>query len=83
MKLMIGPVLLTWSASPNQPHSKTAATTPKAAITESRKPAAALIGTQIERNTIVSSTSDRPTTKIAEGQQRARRGGRRCRWRRR
>ena len=36
MKLMIGPAVSTCSASANQPHSKTAATTPKAAATDSR-----------------------------------------------
>ena len=71
MKLMIGPVRVTCRTSASQPHSNTAATTPKAAATESRYPRAALIGTAMERKTIVSSTSERPTTKTPNGNQRA------------
>ena len=41
--------------------------TPSAPNAESRKPSAALIGTNTERNTMSSSTIDRPTTMSANG----------------
>jgi len=67
MKLRIGPGFSTLSSDPSHPHWKIATMTPKDAVTESRKPRAALSGTSTDRNTIISSTMDRPTTIAPNG----------------
>ena len=69
------------AASASQPHWNTATTTPNEAATDSRKPRAALIGTSSERNTIVSSSTDSPTTMSPNGSSAALEPRRRCRWR--
>jgi hypothetical protein len=51
----------------SQPHWKTATVAPKLAALDSRKPAAALTGIRNDRNTIMSSSSDSPTTIAAKG----------------
>jgi len=61
-KLMIGPVWLTPSRSAAQPHWKTATTAPNVAAMLSRNPAAALIGTNTDRNTSMSRNRAKPTT---------------------
>jgi hypothetical protein len=61
-KLMMGPVWSTPSRSAAQPHWKTATTAPNVAAMLSRKPAAALTGTRIDRNTSISRNSASPTT---------------------
>jgi hypothetical protein len=61
-KLITGPVALAPIRLWAQPHWKTATTAPRDAPMESRNPAAALIGTTIDRNAIGSSRRESPTT---------------------
>ena len=60
--LLIGPAWETLNRSLMCPSWKTQTTSPIDAAMLSRKPSAALIGTRIERNTTVRSSSARPTT---------------------
>ena len=53
--------------APNQPHWNTATVTPTLAASESRKPTAAFSGTTSERNTAISSSTERPTTTSTNG----------------
>src|ERR1700761_9774287 len=62
-----GPVAGTPSRPASQPHWKTATVAPKLAATDSRKPTAALTGTRNDRNTIMSRSSESPTTTAAKG----------------
>ncbi|OUE29777.1 hypothetical protein BFL35_13530 [Clavibacter michiganensis] len=66
MKLRMGPGV-TPRASANRPSWKIATTVPNDTITLSRKPTAALTGTKIDRNTIISRMIDSPTTTIPNG----------------
>ena len=58
------------------PSWNTQTTTPIAAAIESRKPAAALIGTSTDRNTTISSNSANPITTAVLRQRRSQRVGR-------
>src|SRR4029077_543446 len=66
-KLITGPVALAPTRLWAQPHWKPATTAPRDAPMDSRKPAAALIGTTIDRNAMSSSRRESPTTRAAKG----------------
>jgi hypothetical protein len=57
-----GPMVSRPTSSLSRPHRKTATVAPRETPTESRKPSAALRGTQIERNTATSRMTASPTT---------------------
>ncbi len=67
MKLTTLPVRATPRASAPTPWTKTSEVIPRPAARDRTYPSAALMGTMIERNTMINKTMERPTTKMPNG----------------